>query len=99
MIRPPPRSTRTYTLVPYTTLFRSQRVECEVAEVRRATRHLRAESTAGIARIGEVVAVTRCQVDAGARARIVFERFAIANGSEDEHPRRHSRLGRCDLDE
>src|SRR3546814_3094572 len=24
MIRPPPRSTRTYTLVPYTTLFRSR---------------------------------------------------------------------------
>src|SRR3546814_15140736 len=25
MVRPPPRSTRTYTLVPYTTLFRSVR--------------------------------------------------------------------------
>src|SRR3546814_7963050 len=27
MIRPPPRSTRTYTLFPYTTLFRSRGVE------------------------------------------------------------------------
>src|SRR3546814_4282804 len=26
MIRPPPRSTRTYTLFPYTTLFRSRRL-------------------------------------------------------------------------
>src|SRR3546814_11199241 len=29
MIRRPPRSTRTYTLCPYTTLFRSFRMECE----------------------------------------------------------------------
>src|SRR3546814_5057300 len=28
MIRRPPRSTRTDTLVPYTTLFRSKRLEC-----------------------------------------------------------------------
>src|SRR3546814_20155184 len=32
MIRPPPRSTRTYTLFPYTTLFRSRRHLAEALE-------------------------------------------------------------------
>src|SRR3546814_2429930 len=32
MIRRPPRSTRTYTLFPYTTLLRSQRPQCGVGE-------------------------------------------------------------------
>src|SRR3546814_20025321 len=34
MIRRPPRSTRTYTLFPYTTLFRSRSEHAEGAEVR-----------------------------------------------------------------
>src|SRR3546814_16640957 len=33
MIRRPPRSTRTYTLFPYTTLFRSPRCELERADI------------------------------------------------------------------
>src|SRR3546814_16400550 len=32
MIRRPPRATRTYTLFPYTTLFRSAHAKCESAE-------------------------------------------------------------------
>src|SRR3546814_3485123 len=33
MIRPPPRSTRTYTLFPYTTLFRSHQDDAEIGAV------------------------------------------------------------------
>src|SRR3546814_5178647 len=41
MIRRPPRSTRTDTLFPYTTLFRSRRVDdWHAARVRRLARHL-----------------------------------------------------------
>src|SRR3546814_13038461 len=35
MIRPPPRSTRTYTLFPYTTLFRSYRLRASIRQRRR----------------------------------------------------------------
>src|SRR3546814_1199867 len=34
MIRRPPRSTRTYTLVPYTTLFRSASITCRIRYLR-----------------------------------------------------------------
>src|SRR3546814_20140099 len=33
MIRPPPRSTRTYTLFPYTTLFRSSLLQVDVSQI------------------------------------------------------------------
>src|SRR3546814_14981901 len=42
MIRRPPRSTRTHTLFPYTTLFRSISVRdaaCRISEARRARHH------------------------------------------------------------
>src|SRR3546814_2007453 len=37
MIRRPPRSTRTDTLFPYTTLFRSHHVQCKQTETRQRT--------------------------------------------------------------
>src|SRR3546814_11362086 len=39
MIRPPPRSTRTHTLFPYTTLFRSQNLACPHPLPRQRTFH------------------------------------------------------------
>src|SRR3546814_4414488 len=41
MIRRPPRSTRTDTLFPYTTLFRSQDIEDVRTQLRRRRTHLR----------------------------------------------------------
>src|SRR3546814_17551588 len=38
MIRRPPRSTRTDTLFPYTTLFRSDRGECEILAIMSSTK-------------------------------------------------------------
>src|SRR3546814_19609219 len=38
MIRPPPRSTRTDPLVPYTTLFRSIVIDCDVIQADGGTR-------------------------------------------------------------
>src|SRR3546814_2207982 len=43
MIRRPPRSTRTDTLFPYTTLFRSDRARFRALPVRRAVRRARAD--------------------------------------------------------
>src|SRR3546814_18353799 len=56
MIRRPPRSTRTDTLFPYTTLFRSAR-----ARVRRAGARERAQMAGAAARCGELrVRSRRC---------------------------------------
>src|SRR3546814_8631825 len=46
MIRRPPRSTRTDTLFPYTTLFRSAAGSVAVRKVRQPDRHARAPSRA-----------------------------------------------------
>src|SRR3546814_1957266 len=48
MIRRPPRSTRTDTLVPYTTLFRSQRRAARAQGQRRDRRHPRRAGWAGL---------------------------------------------------
>src|SRR3546814_10713730 len=52
MIRRPPRSTRTDTLFPYTTLFRSAGLQCRVAQVING-----AEVGGGIARASEMHAM------------------------------------------
>src|SRR3546814_1277068 len=55
MIRRPPRSTRTDTLFPYTTLFRSERIERRCSRERDRGRKRTYQRTDLIARIG-----TRC---------------------------------------
>src|SRR3546814_9651355 len=52
MIRRPPRSTRTDTLFPYTTLFRSRRVAPRRGSPPRTTRSHRGQRWAGVARGG-----------------------------------------------
>src|SRR3546814_1838647 len=56
MIRRPPRSTRTYTLFPYTTLFRSAAVASHVLGALAADRHQIFEQHAEIV-LGERIAV------------------------------------------
>src|SRR3546814_3638852 len=54
MIRRPPRSTRTDTLFPYTTLFRSQHSSKPGADERRAMLQLMASSKGGHARVASM---------------------------------------------
>src|SRR3546814_13991617 len=70
MIRRPPRSTRTDTLFPYTTLFRSRRIAKGEAKVRPRTRRRRPSGQAVM--IGE--AIEREAEDELARARRPAER-------------------------
>src|SRR3546814_19219363 len=52
MIRRPPRSTRTDTLVPYTTLFRSEERECGRVEIARAQHRARISAFAATTVMG-----------------------------------------------
>src|SRR3546814_18600605 len=64
MIRRPPRSTRTDTLFPYTTLFRSARKERKGATVPRWTIHdLRRTAASGMARLGQPVHVVEAALN------------------------------------
>src|SRR3546814_15782978 len=75
MIRRPPRSTRTDTLFPYTTLFRSRRCEFAVADRRIADRLGRV--TVGERRNGHTIPLRRLRFRAGAFALIGTGRRAL----------------------
>src|SRR3546814_19339718 len=98
MIRRPPRSTRTDTLFPYTTLFRSLRLEQADPAVRFALNLLRltldrssAHALAFLARLFEVLMLAQVGQYTGLFAGTLetaqrhFERLVIANAN-----RRHS---------
>src|SRR3546814_12993713 len=95
MIRRPPRSTRTDTLFPYTTLFRSARVEADVARDQLARRIARGaadqraqprDQFLGLEGLGEIVVGPR--VEPGDLVRP-----AVARG-QDEH-RTIAQIGRA----
>src|SRR3546814_12829856 len=75
MIRRPPRSTRTDTLFPYTTLFRSRRCEFAVADRRIADRLGRV--TVGERRNGHTIHLRRLRFRAGAFGIIGTGRRAL----------------------
>src|SRR3546814_11121697 len=65
MIRRPPRSTRTDTLFPYTTLFRSMAMAAALEESERRFEQLFAKAPAGIALIDPAGAIQECNVALG----------------------------------
>src|SRR3546814_8721303 len=82
MIRRPPRSTRTDTLYPYTTLFRSLAVK--VADRRHAVDHQRAISLAPIQPAGRIMLVADVTDDL---FQNVFQRHQAHDGAvrSEEH--------------
>src|SRR3546814_1975814 len=95
MIRRPPRSTRTDTLFPYTTLFRSLWNAAEQAETRKNSTVARAYE---IAPPAELSAKARRDLSLGL-AREISERHGVAGdvashapGREGDHPTHHARL-------
>src|SRR3546814_20143693 len=89
MLRRPPRSTRTYTLFPYTTLFRS--VRCRRAQLRQGA----VEEAAAVAEAvaGGVVADQRGDDDAGHHLRTFggHRNLPHAVGHLDAGPRSEER--------
>src|SRR3546814_1334178 len=89
MIRRPPRSTRTDTLLPYTTLFRSNgflhRDDDDVADAGglalRAAQHLDALHAAGTRVVGDVE--LRLHLDHGSGPFLALSRLAVADRSEE----------------
>src|SRR3546814_14472640 len=79
MIRRPPRSTRTDTLLPYTTLFRSRADLPAHARERPVARGRAADHGAG--HVGDVDAVGREVVQADQH----LERVRVVDGSVDRH--------------
>src|SRR3546814_18032041 len=76
MIRRPPRSTRTDTLVPYTTLFRSGRYEPDLMEFQSSLRELGRSLSARL-----VAAVGANAVQAYGKGAIVGEDGELAHGA------------------
>src|SRR3546814_18199143 len=81
MIRQPPRSTRTDTLFPYTTLFRSKSVGCAPAGYgswANPGRHLHRSAIGGIGPnpVGRSQPVAQSHMDAGTAAAIFLRRPA-----------------------
>src|SRR3546814_1901809 len=83
MIRRPPRSTRTYTLLPYTTLFRSDRELRDL--LNRALQHLGADQRVIIELVygvghslDEVAAILQCPVGT-VKARLFHARVKLRN--------------------
>src|SRR3546814_14085992 len=87
MLRRPPRSTRTYTLCPYTTLFRSEEEQPGVA-VRKIERPIAAENLAG--RTGRPGGVLRDGDDQRHRAAVAIVQCA-RGASLIGHPERPGR--------
>src|SRR3546814_20973901 len=79
MIRRPPRSTRTDTLFPYTTLFRSLHIECRqsVTIWRQGDRHWELEKM--FARTERLLLRPGWQEDAPALARAIGEEAVVRN--------------------
>src|SRR3546814_17271081 len=77
MIRRPPRSTHTDTLLPYTTLFRSEKV---ARDERRTNRRAEA-ATLRVLLVGSPVAANLSPGDSGRRRRAV----ASGDGRSEEH--------------
>src|SRR3546814_941353 len=90
MLRQPPRSTRTDTLFPYTTLFRSRRTAREMAEKRRREREERERRVIDLAErvmvaIGERdAAVAETEKRAGEALRELTEREGLSLGEAVE---------------
>src|SRR3546814_8733245 len=87
MVRRPPRSTRTDTLFPYTTLFRSDAVEVAEAafeDCLEAARVAAAALRAGV-ELGQVRARPEALLEAVGLVLGAVEQAALA---EDDHPRR-----------
>src|SRR3546814_4152673 len=82
MIRRPPRSTRTDTLVPYTTLFRSGRYEPDLMEFQSSLRELGRSLSARL-----VAAVGANAVQAYGKGAIVGEDGELEHGAvrSEEH--------------
>src|SRR3546814_5725254 len=70
MIRPPPRSTHTDTLFPYTTLFRSQ-VEGHALPAPIVDERLQGDESFGVRRIAEFVGIAGDRLSAHRAARIL----------------------------
>src|SRR3546814_3384801 len=73
MIRRPPRSTRTDTLFPYTTLFRSAEVKKLAQNTRGATDEIRRSIGSLAAEAGGLVAEIQSGVEQSSRAEAQFE--------------------------
>src|SRR3546814_8061242 len=89
MIRRPPRSTRTDTLFPYTTLFRSQLgrdLGGDLVDVLDPAEHRQALQIAS-AQLGSVVEEAGRLVGTGA-AQVAHQRLAGLPGAPDQHPDR-----------
>src|SRR3546814_5044509 len=84
MIRRPPRSTRTDTLFPYTTLFRSRpwRVEARVADGMQSRRQRLHCKLWLVAQIPDAVAVAEQQIEAGVARCDGWQRFAVCACAE-----------------
>src|SRR3546814_8920471 len=81
MIRRPPRSTRTDTLFPYTTLFRSRIVERQAVE--RLRNAIGAEAANGEAAAVRAPRVVVLEADAGDQVDDVVDRLAGALAADD----------------
>src|SRR3546814_4185027 len=81
MIRPPPRSTRTYTLFPYTTLFRSYRLRASIRQRRRG----RADRPTNFAKVASLRGRGRDASGAPPSARASNPRDSTFRTRSEEH--------------
>src|SRR3546814_16161915 len=94
MLRRPPRSTRTDTLFPYTTLFRSDCCALDEASMTRGRSHgnLRDRSLTDLSRLGTPAHASRCP---NQRRNIMSttEKDGIAGPKQDEDLLRNTGIG------